>query len=185
MITAKQLRQGVIIKYNNLLHEVLESQHNKPGKGGAFIRAKLRNINSGAIISETLRPDDTFEQVYIEQQQMQFLYKDDMGYCFMDETTYEQMHIPAEKMESVADYLKDNMTITANIFDGEILTVVPPVHVILKVVRTEPGARGNTVSGATKPATLETGKVVKVPLFVEEGELLRIDTRTGEYIERA
>jgi len=185
MITAKQLRQGVIIKYNGQLHEVLESQHHKPGKGGAFVRAKLRNINSGSIFSETLRPDDTFEQVFIEQKQVQFLYKDDMGYCFMDEATFEQMHISEKKIGSVAEYLKDNMTITANIFDGEILTVAPPVHVVLKVIRTEPGARGNTVSGATKPATLETGKIIKVPLFVEEGESVKVDTRTGEYIERA
>ncbi|MBU0570782.1 MAG: elongation factor P [Candidatus Omnitrophica bacterium] len=185
MISAKQLRQGTIIKYNNQLHEVVAAGHYKPGKGGAFVRAKLRNVATGSIISETLRPDDTFEQVYIEQQQIQFLYKDDMGYCFMDETTFEQTHIPAEKMGQVADYLKDNMTITANVFNGEILTVTPPVHVTMKIIRTEPGARGNTVSGATKSATLETGKIIKVPLFVAEGELVKIDTRTGEYIERA
>ncbi len=185
MINAKQLRAGTIIKYNDQLHEVVEAQHYKPGKGGAFVRSKLRNITTGSIISETLRPDDTFEQIYIEQQQMQFLYKDDMGYCFMDETTFEQMHISAEKLGGTAEYLKDNMTITANIFDGDVLTVTPPIHVVMKVIETEPGARGNTVSGATKPATLETGKIVKVPLFVVEGESVKVDTRTGEYIERA
>lgn len=185
MITAKQLKQGTIITYNGDLHEVLESQHIKPGKGGAFVRTKLRNLSSGSIISETLRPDDTFEEAFIEQKQMQFLYKDDLGYCFMDETTYEQLHIPEEKLGPAVEYLKENMTITANIHNGEILTVNPPIHVVLEIVETEPGFRGNTVSGATKPATLETGKVVKVPLFVEKGEKIKVDTRTGEYIERA
>jgi len=185
MITAKQLKQGTIITYNGALHEVLEAQHHKPGKGGAFVKAKLRNLSTGAIISETLRPDDTFEPAYIEQKQMQYLYKDDLGYCFMDETTYEQLHIPEKTMGSMVEYLKENMTITANMHNGKILTVTPPIHVVLKIVDTEPGFRGNTVSGATKPATLETGKVVKVPLFVENGEKIKVDTRTGEYIERA
>lgn len=185
MITAKQLRPGIIIKYNGQMHEIIEYQHIKPGKGGAFVRSKMRNMNSGSTISETLRPDDTFEQIYIEQKQMQYLYRDDMGYCFMDETTYEQIHISPEKMGSTADYIKENMTVSANMFEGKILTITPPIHVVLKVTETEPGARGNTVSGATKPATLETGKVIKVPLFVEQGQNIKIDTRTGEYIERA
>ena len=185
MITAKQLKVGGIIKYNGTLHEVVEAQHYKPGKGGAFVRSKLRNLSTGAIISETLRPDDTFEQAYIEQKQVQYLYKDDLGYCFMDETTYEQMHIPEEKMGDALDYIKENMTITANFHEGKLLSVAPPIHVVLKIVQTEPGFKGNTVSGATKPATLETGKVIKVPLFIEQGETVEVDTRTGEYIGRA
>ncbi len=185
MVNAKQLRTGSIIKYSGILHEVIDSQHTKPGKGGAFVKAKLRNLTSGAIILETLRPDDSFDQIYIDQKQVQFLYKDDMGFCFMDEETYEQMYISEEKIGDVAEYLKDNMTIKANVNDGEILSVVPPIHDVLKITETEPGARGNTVSGATKPATLETGKIVKVPLFVEVGESIKVDTRTGEYIERA
>ncbi len=185
MITAKQLRPGGIITYNGKLHEVIEAQHYKPGKGGAFVRTKLRNLSSGAIISETLRPDDTFEPAYIEQKQMQYLYKDDMGYCFMDETTYEQIHISEEKIGEKVDYLKENMTVTAKIHDGEVLGVDPPIHVILEIVETEPGCKGDTVSGATKPAKLETGKLIKVPLFVEQGQRVKVDTRTGEYIERA
>jgi len=185
MINAKQLKTGTIIKYNGQLHAVIEAQHHKPGKGGAFVRSKIRNLSTGAIISETLRPDDTFEEAYIEQKQMQYLYNDDMGYCFMDESTYEQLHIPEEKIGDVVEYLKDNMTVTANLYEGELLTIIPPIHVVLKIVETEPGLRGNTVSGATKPATLETGKIVKVPLFIDKGELVKIDTRTGEYIERA
>ncbi|MBF0216486.1 MAG: elongation factor P [Candidatus Omnitrophica bacterium] len=185
MLTAKQLNKGTIIKYNNLLHEIIDASHFKPGKGGAFVKAKMRNLNSGSIITETLRPDDTFEDVYIDQKMMQYLYKDDLGYCFMDEATYEQMHISPEKIGDAKDYLQDNTTIQANIYNGEILTVTVPIHVIMKVVLTEPGFKGNTVSGATKPATLETGKVIKVPLFVEQGDLIRIDTRKDEYIERA
>ncbi len=185
MIRAGQLRNGGIITFNGQLHEVVESQHCKPGKGGAFIKAKLRNLASGAIISETLRPEDTFEDAFIEQKQMQYLYKDDMGYCFMDETTYEQIHLSEQKMGDVVDFIKENMTITAKFHNNELLSVEAPIHVVLKIVETEPGCRGDTVSGATKPATLETGKIVKVPLFVEEGQLIKVDTRTGEYIERA
>jgi elongation factor P len=185
MINAKQLRQGGIITYNGQLHEVIEAQHYKPGKGGAFVRSKLRNLKSGSIISETLRPDDSFEQAYIEQKHMQFLYKDDMGYCFMDEETYEQVHVQEEKIGSAIDYIKENMTVSINYCEGEILTVTAPIHVVLKIVETEPGLRGNTVSGGNKPATLETGKIIKVPLFVDNEELVKVDTRTGEYVERA
>lgn len=185
MIKAVQLRQGTIITYNGQLHEVVEAQHYKPGKGGAFVRTKLRNLNSGSIISETLRPDESFEDAFIESKNMQYLYKDDMGFCLMDETTYEQIHVSEEQVGEKADYLKENMTVVAKIHDGRILSIDPPIHVILKIVETEPGCRGDTVSGATKPATLETGKVIKVPLFVEQDEMVKVDTRTGEYIERA
>lgn len=185
MIKAGQLRQGGIITYNGQLCEVLEAQHHKPGKGGAFVRAKLKNLSSGSIISETLRPEETFEEAFIEQKQMQYLYRDDLGYCFMDETTYEQIHISEKNIGDKIDYLKENMTVTAKIHDGKVLGIEPPIHVILEIVETEPGCRGDTVSGATKPATLETGKIIKVPLFVEQGQLVRVDTRTGDYIERA
>lgn len=185
MIKAGQLRQGSIITYNGQLHEVVEAQHYKPGKGGAFVRTKLKNLSTGSVMSETLRPDETFDEAFIESKQMQYLYKDDLGYCFMDEKTYEQIHIPESIMGEKIDYLKENMTITARLHDGKILTVDPPIHVVLEVTHTEPGLKGDTVSGATKPATLETGKVLKVPLFVEQGQKIKVDTRTGEYIERA
>ncbi|MFH1395144.1 MAG: elongation factor P [Candidatus Omnitrophota bacterium] len=185
MITARQFRTGGIINYNGQFHEVLEAQHHKPGKGGAFIRVKLRNLVTGSIISMTLRPEDTFEEVFVENKQMQYLYKDDMGYCFMDEATYEQIHVSAGIIGEKVDYLKENMVVLVKICNGEILGVEPPIHVVLRIVSTEPGCKGDTVSGATKPATLETGKIVKVPLFVEQGQLIKVDTRTGEYIERA
>ncbi|MFH1846707.1 MAG: elongation factor P [Candidatus Omnitrophota bacterium] len=185
MIKAGQLRQNGIIVYNGQFNEVLEAQHHKPGKGGAFIRAKLRNLSTGSTVSLTLRPEDTFDEVYVEQKPMQYLYKDDLGYCFMDEQTYEQIHVPENKINEKAAYLKENIIVTAKICNGEVLSIDPPIHVILEIVQTDPGFKGDTVSGATKPAELETGKVVKVPLFVEQGQLIKVDTRTGEYVERA
>lgn len=185
MIRAGDLRQGNIITYNGQLHEVLEAQHNKPGKGGAFIRAKLKNVMNGSTFIETLRPDETFQEAYTEHKQMQYLYKDNHGLCLMDEETYEQVHIPEEMVGDKIDYLKENMSVVVKFCDGKLLTVEPPIHVVLEVIETEPGHKGDTVSGATKPAKLETGKVVKVPLFVNQGQRIKVDTRTGEYIERA
>ena len=185
MIKAVNLKAGKIITFNGQLHEVVEAQHYKPGKGGAIVRTKLKNLKTGSIISETMRPDDSYDEAYIEQKPMQYLYKDSHGFCFMDESTYEQIHISEEKVGDAADYMKENMTVTANIYDGNVMSVTPPIQVTLKIVETEPGFRGDTVSGATKPATLETGKVVKVPLFVENGEVIKVDTRTGEYAGRA
>lgn len=185
MIKAVNLRPGKIIDFRGTLHEVVEYQHVKPGKGPAFCKVKLKNLNSGAIFQETMRPDDSFDEAYIEQKEMQYLYNDDHGYCFMDEETYEQIHVPGELLGDAVDYLKENMNVTAKLHKGKVLSVDPPINVVLKIVETEPGFRGDTVSGATKPAKLETGKVVKVPLFVEQGQLIRVDTRTGEYIERA
>lgn len=185
MIKAINLRQGNIIIFNGKLHEVVEAQHYKPGKGGAFVRTKLKDLTSGSVMSETLRPDETFEDAFIDQKQMQYLYKDDLGYCFMDENTYEQVHISEEQVGDNIDYIKENMSVTVRTYRDKILGIDPPIHVVLKVIETDPGFRGDTVSGATKPATLETGKVVKVPLFVEPGQLIKVDTRTGKYMERA
>jgi elongation factor P len=185
MIKAVNLRPGKIITFKGALHEVVEYQHIKPGKGPAFVRAKFKNLNSGASFQETLRPDDSFEEAFIEQKNMQYLYKDDMGYCFMDEETFEQVHISEGLLGDKAEYLKENMTVMAKLHEGRIMSVEPPLTVVLEVTETDPGFKGDTVSGATKPATLETGKVVKVPLFVEKGQKIKVDTRTGEYIERA
>jgi len=184
MIKAGQLRQGIIIMYNNVFHEILEAQHYKPGKGGAFIRIKFKNIITGSIFSETVRPDNSFEEVFVEQKSMQYLYKDVDGYCFMDETTFEQISVKEDKIGENVGFLKENMIVSAKICDDQIMSIDLPIHVVLKIVSTEPGFKGDTVSGATKSATLETGKVVKVPLFVEQDQLIKVDTRTGEYIER-
>jgi elongation factor P len=185
MIKAVNLRPGKIILFKGALHEVVEYQHVKPGKGPAFVRAKFKNLSTGSSFQETLRPDDSFDEAYIEQKDMQYLYKDDHGYCFMDEQTYEQIHVSEDLMGDSVDYLKENMTVAVKLYEGRVLSVIPPITVVLEVVETEPGLRGDTVSGATKPAKLETGKEVKVPLFVEQGQQIKVDTRTGEYLERA
>jgi elongation factor P len=185
MISAKELRPGVVVMYNGQLHEVVEAQFYKPGKGGSIMRMKFRNLATGNMVPDTLRGEDTIEQIYLDQDDMQYLYKDDQGYCFMNEKTYEQIHVRETVLGDKALYLKEGMIVTIKLHDGEVLSVEPPINVVLKIVETEPGFRGNTVSGATKLATLETGKIIKVPLFLEKGELVRVDTRNGDYLERA
>ncbi len=185
MIRAGDLRTGKVISYNGQLYEVIEAQHFKPGKGGAFMKAKMRNIKTGSTMVETLRPEEVFPEIFTEQKQMQYLYRDDLGLCLMDEETFEQVHISEEKVGEKIGYLKENMSVTVKFCDGQPLTIDPPIHVVLEIIETEPGFKGDTVSGATKPAKLETGKTVKVPLFVERGQRIKVDTRTGEYIERA
>ncbi|KJJ83640.1 Translation elongation factor P [Candidatus Omnitrophus magneticus] len=184
IITARDFRSGVVVNYEGSFHEVIDSHHHKPGKGGAFVKSKLRNLNTGSIVIVTLRPEDTYEEVYIELKPVQYLYHDDLGYCFMDEENFEQIHVPESKMGTVLDYLKENMVVIASMYEGSVLAVNPPIHVVLEITYTEPGFKGNTVSGATKTATLETGKVIRVPLFVENGQKVKIDTRTGDYVER-
>ncbi|HNX91133.1 MAG TPA: elongation factor P [Candidatus Omnitrophota bacterium] len=184
MISANHLKPGSVIKYNNQMHVVVEANHHKPGKGATIIRAKLRNLKTGILTPDTLRPEDMFEDAHLEQRAMQYLYKDDLGYCLMDEKTYEQVHVSKENMGETLDYVKENMVVTASFCDGEIIIVMPPIHVDLKIIETEPGVRGNTVAGGSKPAKLETGKVIRVPLFIETGEVIKVDTRTAEYVER-
>lgn len=185
MIKAGQLRPGNIIRYNGSWHQVLEARHYKPGKGGAFIKSRLKSLSAGSIISETLRTEDVFEQAFVEQKPMQFLYKDDFGYCFMDESTFEQIHLSGDLVGETAEYMKENMTVSAMFCDDKIVSVQPPTHVVLRIDHAEPGHKGDTVSGATKPAVLETGKEIKVPIFIEQGQKVKVDTRTGEYVERA
>ncbi|MDD3088568.1 MAG: elongation factor P [Candidatus Omnitrophica bacterium] len=185
MIGAKDLKPGLVVMYKGQLHEVVEAQFYKPCKGGSIMRMKFRNIKSGNVTPDTLRGDDTIEQVYLDQEDMQYLYKDDHGYCFMNQTTYEQIHVSEETLGDKSLYLKEGMVVTVKMHDHEVLGVEPPIHVVLQIAETEPGFRGNTVSGATKPAKMETGVIVKVPLFIEQGEYIKVDTRTGTYIERA
>jgi elongation factor P len=185
MITAKQMQRGAFVKYNGQLCEVVEAEFFKPTKGGAIIRSKFRNLLTGNVFPDTLRAEDVLEDIHVDQKELQYLYRDDMGYCFMDEKSYEQHHISEEKLGDAKDYLKENCVFIANLYDGEIIKIAPPIFVILKIVETEPGLRGNTVSGGSKPATLETGKIIKVPLFVDNGVVVKVDTRTGDYVERA
>ncbi len=184
MIVANNLRPGMTIELDGQIFSCTEFQHIKPGKGGAFVRLKLKNFDTGAILDKTVRPEEKFQLVRITRKPMQYLYQDGSNYNFMDTESYEQFGISKEMLGSNVNYLKENMEVTILFHDEKIIGVELPVTIELKVVTTEPGFKGNTVSGATKQAELETGLKVAVPLFVEEGEILKIDTRTEEYIER-
>ena len=185
MITARQFRNGTAIEIGREIFKVLDSQHTKPGKGGAFVRAKLKNLKSGAIAERTFRPDESFPLAYIEQKTIQYLYHDDAIYHFMDQATYEQMSIAKSVLGDIVKFLKDGMEVTASVHKEKVVEVTVPVSVNLKVTYTEPGIKGDTAKGGSKPATLETGAVIRVPLFVNTDDTIRIDTRTGLYAGRA
>ncbi len=185
MITARQFKSGFVIKKDNSLYQVISAQHIKPGKGGAFVRVKLKNLKTGATAEETLRPEDSYPQAFIEEKKIQFLYKDHGIYHFMDQATYEQMVVGEQIMGDTAKFLKDGMEISASTHGGNIVGVSLPAFVDLKITYTEPGIKGDTAKGGSKPATLETGAVTRVPLFINTGDIIQIDTRTGEYAGRA
>jgi len=184
MIVANDLRSGMTIELDGQIFSCIEFQHIKPGKGGAFVRLKLKNFDTGAVIEKTVRPEEKFSLVRIFRKPMQYLYQDGDNCYFMDTESYEQVGISKNILGNTIDYLKENIEIVVLFHDEQIIGIEPPLTVELQVTATEPGFKGNTVSGATKSATLETGLVVQVPLFVEEGDLLKIDTRKGLYLER-
>ena len=185
MITARQFKNGFVVEINKTLFQVLESQHIKPGKGGAFVRAKLRNMDTGSITDNRYRPEDAFPQAYIENKVMQFLYKDSSSYHFMDQSTYEQIEIAEDIIGSAVKFLKDGMDATVSFHKNRIVGVSLPSYVELKISYTEPGIKGDTAKGGSKPATTETGATVRVPLFINTGDVIQVDTRTGEYGGRA
>lgn len=185
MITARQFKNGVAIEIGKDLFLIMGAQHIKPGKGGAFVRAKLKNLNTGAIAERTLRPQESFPQAFIEDKKVQYLYKEHSVYHFMNQTTYEQIAISEDIVGDSAKFLKDGMEITASFHKEMIIAIKLPSFVNLKVTYTEPGIKGDTARGGGKPATLETGATIKVPLFVNNNEIIKIDTRTGEYGGRA
>jgi elongation factor P len=166
------------------LFSVVEFQHVKPGKGGAFVRTKLKNVRSGAVIERTYRADEKLEQAIIDKRDMQFLYRDGSDYVFMDTDNYEQMNAAPELLGTAPDYLKEGDEVNLQMYNGEIVGVELPASVELKVIETEPGEKGDRVSGARKPATLATGLIVQVPLFVNIGDGIKVDTRSGEYLTR-
>ncbi len=184
-ISSNDLKNGITLEVENGLFTVVEFQHVKPGKGGAFVRTKLRNARTGAVIERTYRADERLEQAIIDKRDMQFLYRDGEDYVFMDQTTFDQVPVPARSLGDAANYLKETGKAMLILYGDEIVAVELPASVELTVAETEPGVQGDRVSGARKPATMETGLVVQVPLFVEPGDLLKVDTRTGEYITRA
>jgi elongation factor P len=164
---------------------VLPFMHVKPGKGSAFVRTKLKNRRTGAVIERTFRAGEKVNRAHIERREMQYLYNDGENYYFMDTETYEQMSLPKVQLDDAVKYLKDNMNIYVLLYQGETIGIELPNFVELKVVETEPGIKGDTATGGSKNAVLETGAVIQVPLFIEAGDVVRIDTRTGAYIERA
>lgn len=178
------LRKGLTIVEGTELYRIIDYSHVKRGRGTAFVRLTLRNVRTGSTTEETYMAGSKFELAYLERRTVQYLYADGSTYYFMDTETYEQPIVPAEVLGSAVDYLRENATVDLLTYEGEILDVELPPAVELAISYTEPGIRGDTASGATKPATLETGLVINVPLFIEEGDMVKVDTRTGEYLER-
>jgi elongation factor P len=183
-ITTNELKNGMTLELDNGLFTVVEFQHVKPGKGGAFVRTTLRNARTGAVIDRTFRAAERVEQAILEKKDMQFLYHDGDDFVFMDSVTYDQLHVSPAALGEAAGYLVPNASANLALFRGEIVSVDLPASVELAITDTEPGIQGDRVSGARKPATLETGKSVQVPLFVNVGDRVKVDTRTGEYITR-
>lgn len=185
MITARRFKSGFVIEIENGLYQVLDSQHIKPGKGGAFVKAKLKNLRNGAIAERKFRPEDTFPQAYIETKKMQYLYNDHSTYHFMDQSTYEEIQIKKDTLGDNVKFLKDGMGITASVYKDSIVGIALPLFINLKITYTEQWIKGDTAKGGSKPATLETGAVIKVPLFINTDDIIKVDTRTGEYAGRA
>jgi elongation factor P len=184
-VSTNDLKNGMTLDLPEGLFSVVEFQHVKPGKGGAFVRTKLKNVRTGAVLDRTYRADEKLEQAIIDKRDMQFLYRDGEDYVFMDTTSYEQLSVSSDALGSSAQFLKEADTANLATYQGEIVGVDLPAAVELSVTETEPGIQGDRVSGARKPATLQTGLVIQVPLFVNQGDLVRVDTRTGEYLTRA
>jgi elongation factor P len=185
MISAGDFRNGVTIDYEGNLFQIIEFQHVKPGKGAAFVRCKLKNIKTGGVIEKTFRPSEKVPKAHIDRKDMQYLYSDGDLFHFMDENTYEQIAVNGETLGDSLKFVKENDVVKILSHQGTVFGVEPPINVELRITETEPGIKGDTAQGATKPAIVETGARVMVPLFIEQDEMIRIDTRTGEYMGRA
>ena len=185
MISAGDFRNGITFEMDGNVVQVIEFQHVKPGKGAAFVRTKYKNVITGAVVERSFNPTDKYPTAYIERKDMQYLYSDGDLYYFMDMETYEQHPIDKSKLGPAFQFVKENMEVKVLSYKGNVFGVEPPNFVELEVTETDPGFKGDTATNATKPATLETGAEIKVPLFINQGDMIRIDTRTGEYMERA
>ncbi|PIU67960.1 MAG: elongation factor P [Armatimonadetes bacterium CG07_land_8_20_14_0_80_40_9] len=183
-ITTSDFRGGLNIELKDQIFTIVDFQHVKPGKGGAFVRCKLKNIRTGNILDKTFRAGERVEKAQIEEKRMQYLYEDDANYFFMDNKTFEQMSLSKDKLGEEGKFLKENLIVDILTYKDEVIGVNLPTFVELKVVETEPGVKGDTVSSTFKQAKLETGAGILVPLFINKGDILRIDTRSGEYVER-
>jgi len=184
MISATEFRNGITVNIDGDIFTVIEFQHVKPGKGAAFVRTKLKNLISGAIVERTFRPSEKMERAHIDRQDMQYLYADGELFHFMDTETYEQIAVNAADIGDTLKFVKENDVVKILSHNGNVFGIEPPLFVELKITETEPGFKGDTATGANKPAKVETGATVFVPLFVSEGEIIKIDTRTGEYLGR-
>lgn len=185
MITAGDFKKGITVEWDGGVWTIVDFQHVKPGKGAAFVRTKIKNIMTGAVIERSFNPTDKMPKAVIETKEMEYLYNDGELYYFMDPETYEQMPLTEDKVEDAIRFMKENTVATVRFFKGEAFSVEAPNFVELTVTETEPGFKGDTASNTTKPATVETGYTLQVPLFVNTGDVLRIDTRTGEYMSRS
>ena len=185
MITAGDFRNGLTFDMDGNVYQIIEFQHVKPGKGAAFVRTKIKNVISGAVTERTFNPTDKFPTAFIERKDMTYSYNDGDLYYFMDNETYETVPINADILGDSFKFVKENMEVKVLSYKGSVFGIEPPNFVELEVVKTDPGVRGNTATNVTKPAILETGAEIKVPLFIDEGTMIRVDTRTGEYMERA
>ncbi len=185
VLSAGEFRNGVTIQYNNNIYTIIEFQHVKPGKGAAFVRTKLKNVIDGGVIEQSFRPTEKFDRAIIERKDMEYLYNDGELYYFMDPESYEQMPIGKDQIGDSLKFVKENESVKILSHDGNVFGIEPPMFVELEVVHTEPGVRGDTATNVLKPAEVETGAVVQVPLFIDNGSRIKIDTRTGEYLGRA
>ena len=184
MLSAGDFRNGITIEYDNKIYQIIEFQHVKPGKGAAFVRSKLKNIISGGVVEKTFRPTEKFEEARIDRVEMQYLYNDGDLFYFMDMNTFEQIGLNQDQIGDALKFVKENEMVKVISHKGNVFSVEPPLFVELEITDTEPGFKGDTATGATKPATVETGALVYVPLFVNLGDKIKIDTRTGEYLSR-
>ena len=184
MISTNDFNTGLTIELEGEVYQVIDFQHSKSGRGSAFVRTKLRNVEEGYTINKTFKAGEKVETAHVDKKKMQFLYWDGNDYIFMDNETYEQFHLSEEQLGDKIKYLKENMELDISVYQGRPIDIDLPTFVELEVKQTPPNIRGDTVSGGTKPATTETDLVVQVPLFIEEGDILKIDTRNNEYIER-
>ena len=184
MISAGDFRNGITIELDNNVYQIIEFQHVKPGKGAAFVRTKLKNIKSGGVVEKTFRPTEKCPQARIDRKDYQYLYADGDLFYFMDVETYDQIALSASDIGDALKFVKENEMVKVCSHNGSVFAIEPPLFVELDITETEPGFKGDTATNATKPATLETGAQIKVPLFIDIGTVIRVDTRTGEYLER-
>lgn len=184
-ISTADFKNGLTIEYEGNVYQIIEFQHVKPGKGGAFVRSRLRNLMTGATLEKTWRAGDKMDSAMVERRNVEFLYRDGEDLVFMDMTDYEQLSLPAQQVGEAVNFLKDNTPVQLVQWKGNLLNIELPQTMEFTITQTDPGLRGDTAQGGSKPATLETGAVITVPLFVNEGEVVRVDTRTGQYLERA